>query len=153
MDESGWQQSQREGKPSEVPPARPSPSSPVYWFWGDATLKPSAQGRWEKSIEAGGWSTSSLREGILEYKWESRMKAGKVEPTLKSFKDGKIATPPPNPPRKGLNLLPQPAAPPHHSTGRGRVKWGGGRRVGRRGGRGASNVGGRGRWTQSGFWC
>ena len=53
--ESGWQQSQREGKPSEVPPARPSPSSPVYWFWGDATLKPSAGGRWERSIEAGGW--------------------------------------------------------------------------------------------------
>ena len=61
------------------------------------------------------------------------MKAGKVEPALKSFKDGKGATPPPNPPRKGLNLLPQPAAPPHHSTSRGRVKWGGGRRVGRKG--------------------
>jgi len=32
------------------PPSRPSPSSPVYWFWGDATLKPSAGGRWERSI-------------------------------------------------------------------------------------------------------
>ena len=32
-----------------------------------------------------------MREGKLEYKWESQMKAGKVEPILKSSRDGKVA--------------------------------------------------------------
>ena len=60
------------------------------------------------------------------------MKAGKVEPALKSFKDGKGATPP-KPPAQGAQYVAPAGSHPHHSTSRGRVKWGGGRRVGRKG--------------------
>ena len=73
------------------------------------------------------------------------MKAGKVEPTLKSFKDGKVATPPPKPPAQGAQFV-APAGSPPPSQHRPRAGEMGGRAPGgEEGGRGASNVGGRGR--------
>ena len=60
------------------------------------------------------------------------MKAGKVEPALKSFKDGKGATPPQTPRARGSICCPSRQPPPSQHQPRA-GEWGGGRRVGRKG--------------------
>ena len=79
------------GQTKRGPPSPAKPQLSSVLILGGRHPQTICRGQMRKINRNGRLALQTLRGGILEYKWESQMKAGKVEPTLKSFKDGKVA--------------------------------------------------------------